>query len=264
MTISAASKKFGVPRSTLSDHIHDKVKGPQGGPAMLSKEEEQALVDYMLYMSRHNFPVTRDDIRSTIIVGCPSIYMNYSINKLKNICEWSNLESFCTKAVLITHITFVCICQELVKRSGMERIATCKFNLHKGPGNEWFSKFHARHPELKWTKPQSMDRSRIHQCTEYVIDDFFNKYGGYHFVHLLGATYWISLKMEKLTNCTLAESQNCSVMCYFTEALLKKLKLEDKPSCIFNADETGISSQASSNTKAYGERGCPLYQQKVS
>ena len=87
MTISAASKKFGVPRSTLSDHIHDKVKGPQGGPAMLSKEEEQALVDYMLYMSRHNFPVTRDDIRSTIIVGCPSIYMNYSINKLKNICE---------------------------------------------------------------------------------------------------------------------------------------------------------------------------------
>ena len=30
MTISAASKKFGVPRSTLSDPIHDKVKGPQG------------------------------------------------------------------------------------------------------------------------------------------------------------------------------------------------------------------------------------------
>ena len=68
MTISAASKKFGVPRTTLSDHIHGKVKGPQGGPAMLSDQEETALVEYILYMSRHNFPLTREDIRSTVIV----------------------------------------------------------------------------------------------------------------------------------------------------------------------------------------------------
>ena len=49
----------------------------------------------------------------------------------------------------------------------------------------------------------------------------------------------------------------------FAEALLKKLKLDDEPTCIFNADETGISSQSSNNSKAYGQKGQPLYQQKV-
>ena len=68
MTIAAAARKYGVPRTTLSDHIHDKIKGPQGGPPMLTEDEEVALVDYILYMSKHNFPLTRDDIRSTIIV----------------------------------------------------------------------------------------------------------------------------------------------------------------------------------------------------
>ena len=47
------------------------------------------------------------------------------------------------------------------------------------------------------------------------------------------------------------------------ETLLKNLKLENEPSCIYNADETGISSQASNNAKAYGQKGHPLYQQKV-
>ena len=67
--------------------------------------------------------------------------------------------------------------QELVKRSGCERIAKCKFNFIKGPGNKWFTKFHRRHPPLKWTKPQGLDKSRINQCNEFVIDDFFNKDG---------------------------------------------------------------------------------------
>ena len=74
MTIAAASKKYCVPRTTLSDHIHEKVKGPQGGSPMLSADEELALVDYIVYMSQHNFPVTRDDIRSTIIVRKFSIH----------------------------------------------------------------------------------------------------------------------------------------------------------------------------------------------
>ena len=49
--------------------MHEKMKGPRGGPAMLSTEDEAIFVDYILYMSRNNFPLTRDDIRATRTVG---------------------------------------------------------------------------------------------------------------------------------------------------------------------------------------------------
>ena len=58
----------------------------------------------------------------------------------------------------------------------------------------------------------------------------------------------------------------CNPLCLFilfTEALLRKLQLFDKPGQIFNADETGISSHVTSRERAYGEVGSQLCQKKV-
>ena len=55
----------------------------------------------------------------------------------------------------------------------------CLFKEEKGPSDKWFRAFEARHPELKWAIPQMIDRQRCSQSTQYVIDDFFNKYDKY-------------------------------------------------------------------------------------
>ena len=66
-----------------------------------------------------------------------------------------------------------------MKRSGPERVLKCLFNLDKGPSDDWFSKFHKRHPNLKWGVPQPLDVCRIGQSSQKIIDHFFNLYGMY-------------------------------------------------------------------------------------
>ena len=39
---------------------------------MLNADEETALVDYILYMGRHNFPLTRDNIPGAVFTNIPS------------------------------------------------------------------------------------------------------------------------------------------------------------------------------------------------
>ena len=53
----------------------------------------------------------------------------------------------------------------------------CLFNKQTGPSDKWFRAFEGRHPELKWGVPQMLDARRTTQSTQYIIDDFFNKYG---------------------------------------------------------------------------------------
>ena len=47
------------------------------------------------------------------------------------------------------------------------------------------------------------------------------------------------------------------------EALLKKLQLNDKPSQLYNVDETGINDHMSSREKSYAARGEQHYQKKI-
>ena len=47
---------------------------------MLTEEEEIALVDHILYMGQRNFPMTRDDIRSTIIVRYENVQFTQQIS----------------------------------------------------------------------------------------------------------------------------------------------------------------------------------------
>ena len=71
-----------------------------------------------------------------------------------------------------------------MKVSGFQRVQKCQFNLLSGPSDEWFAKFQARHPELTWKIPQSIDSTQITQATDYIVDNFFNKYGK-NFIELL-------------------------------------------------------------------------------
>ena len=65
----------------------------------------------------------------------------------------------------------------MIKLSGMDRCLTTRFNLERGPSDDWFKRFQSRHPDLKWAVPQTIDVRRTYQSTEYIIDDFFNKLG---------------------------------------------------------------------------------------
>ena len=67
--------------------------------------------------------------------------------------------------------------QELIKCSGPDRVLTSRFNLSHGPSDDWFQKFLRRHSNLKWAVPQTITTQRQHQSSDYIIDDFFNKYG---------------------------------------------------------------------------------------
>ena len=61
MSITEASRKHQVPRKTLDDRIKKKVvHGTQPGPSTaMTKEEEGALVSYLVYMAQQGFPLTR-------------------------------------------------------------------------------------------------------------------------------------------------------------------------------------------------------------
>ena len=71
MSVRKASFVFGVPRRTVGDHASGKIPhfNNSGTASELTEEEEVALVDYITYMSQHNMPLRRGDIRSTIIVS---------------------------------------------------------------------------------------------------------------------------------------------------------------------------------------------------
>ena len=61
MAITQAAAKYSVPHKTLDDRIKKKVEhGSRPGPStVLTKEEEDGLVSYLVYMAQRGFPLTR-------------------------------------------------------------------------------------------------------------------------------------------------------------------------------------------------------------
>lgn len=59
-TVSSVARKYQVPRRTLEDRIKGRVEhGKSPGPStVLTKEEEDALVSYLIYMAKQGFPLT--------------------------------------------------------------------------------------------------------------------------------------------------------------------------------------------------------------
>jgi hypothetical protein len=68
LTITNAARDFGIPRKTLEGHVKGHVSsGNSGGPRMLTDEEDSALVNYMTYMAKRGFPITRAMLRCYVI-----------------------------------------------------------------------------------------------------------------------------------------------------------------------------------------------------
>ena len=59
--VARAAREFSVPRKTLDDRVKGKISltAERGRPKSLSEDEEDALKEYLLYMSSHGFPFTR-------------------------------------------------------------------------------------------------------------------------------------------------------------------------------------------------------------
>lgn len=65
-TVRQAAKEFGVPKSSLGDRVSGRVTpGSRSGPAQLiTSTDEELLVEFSLYMSRHGFPLTKQQLVS--------------------------------------------------------------------------------------------------------------------------------------------------------------------------------------------------------
>jgi len=65
-TVRQAAKEFGVPKSSLGDRVSGRVTpGSRSGPAQLiTSADEELLVEFSLYMSKHGFPLTKQQVVS--------------------------------------------------------------------------------------------------------------------------------------------------------------------------------------------------------
>ncbi|XP_073334858.1 uncharacterized protein [Pagrus major] len=65
-TVRQAAKEFGVPKSSLGDRVSGRVApGSRSGPAQLiTSADEDLLVEFSLYMSKHGFPLTKQQLVS--------------------------------------------------------------------------------------------------------------------------------------------------------------------------------------------------------
>ena len=97
------------------------------------------------------------------------------------------------------------------------------FNIDKGPSDDWFRKYLIRHPELSEKQSEMQDRGRNRMSNSTVMEQHFK---------LLGET-------------------------------LDDLGIKDKPSQIFNCDETGWSGKEKIKQKVFGIKGQHCYQQSV-
>ncbi|KAL6098939.1 uncharacterized protein ACO6RY_17964 [Pungitius sinensis] len=65
-TVRQAAKEFGVPKSSLGDRVSGRVTpGSRSGPAkLITSADEDLLVEFSLYMSKHGFPLTKQQLVS--------------------------------------------------------------------------------------------------------------------------------------------------------------------------------------------------------
>ena len=64
LSITQAARDYGVPRTTITDHIRKPDLTSERGPSrMISDEDEGAFVTYLKYMASHGFPMTREMCR---------------------------------------------------------------------------------------------------------------------------------------------------------------------------------------------------------
>lgn len=103
------------------------------------------------------------------------------------------------------------LAQEMIKDSSRKTLV----NLQKGPSDNWWARFKARHPELTSRTPDSLDRARVLSATPEAIDRFFSLF----------------------------------------EGIITRSNLQEKPHQIWNCDETGFGDKPQSKEKVLCQKG---------
>lgn len=67
MSIHAAATKFGIPRSTLQNRIHNRTKKSSFGPSpILTAQEETKIEEWLVANHARGFPRRKEDVQSAI------------------------------------------------------------------------------------------------------------------------------------------------------------------------------------------------------
>ena len=62
-SIGAAARFYGIPKTSLSDHMNGRTRGRKRGPkCVLNHEEEEALETYMREMVDYGHPLTTQQV----------------------------------------------------------------------------------------------------------------------------------------------------------------------------------------------------------
>ncbi|XP_060573876.1 uncharacterized protein LOC132731679 [Ruditapes philippinarum] len=96
--------------------------------------------------------------------------------------------------------------------------------MQKGPSDGWFQRFMSRHPDLSSRKPENLDKGRMSMSNYKVVGDYFE----------------------------------------FLDGILGKYGIKNKPSQIFNCDETGFTGKEMPRAKVFGPKGKHVFRQKIS
>ena len=79
MGLSEASRHYGIPYSTLKDHVDGRIKGngKRGPDPTFNDEEEAAIVAYLQKMSNWGFSHSRDDLQDLLKEFCDLKVLNF-------------------------------------------------------------------------------------------------------------------------------------------------------------------------------------------
>jgi len=62
MSVSSASKAFGIPRTTLQDKKFGRHQRSVGAPTILTQDEGKVFINWIVELGKQGFPVTKDQL----------------------------------------------------------------------------------------------------------------------------------------------------------------------------------------------------------
>ncbi|CAL1672377.1 unnamed protein product [Lasius platythorax] len=60
MSVSSASKAFGIPKTTLQDKKFGRHQRLVGAPTILTQDEEKVFTNWIVELGKQGFPVTKE------------------------------------------------------------------------------------------------------------------------------------------------------------------------------------------------------------
>nr|XP_047140763.1 uncharacterized protein LOC105843445 [Hydra vulgaris] len=134
-TISTAAKQFNIPRTTLIDKLRGKHQTHSiGGKTIFFKNQEETLVQRLLYMADRGFPLTIMWLRSA---------------------AYFYAKSLCRRHLL----------QKSIPKSWHNKCLASR---------DWFRSFRKRHTQLTLRIPEGLSRARAEAFNENRVQTFFN------------------------------------------------------------------------------------------